>query len=90
MDNAHIAGNMKIRNHVFISVLVALANDNSMGREDGATNHLLETIVGASVSLVPGVWVDENSIVGASALITKDVPNGKVVRDVPAKVVRDV
>lgn len=32
----------------------------------------------------------KNSIVGASALVTKDVPPGKVVMGVPAKVIRDV
>ena len=46
--------------------------------------------IGAGASLLPGVIVGENSIVGASALVTKNVPSGKVVMGVPAKVVRDV
>ena len=96
MDNSHITGNMKIGNHVFISVLVASTNDNSMGREEDATEHLSGPIVedyvtiGAGASLLPGVIVGKNSIVGASALVTKDVPEGKVVMGVPAKVIRDV
>lgn len=96
MDNAHITGNMKIGDHVFISVLVASTNDNSMGREDNAVEHLSGPVVedyvtiGAGASLLPGVNVGKNSIVGASALVTKNVPSGKVVMGVPAKVVRDV
>lgn len=96
MDNAHITGNMKIGDHVFISVLVASTNDNSMGREDNAVEHLSGPVVedyvtiGAGASLLPGVIVGKNSIVGASALVTKNVPSGKVVMGVPAKVVRDV
>lgn len=96
MDNTHITGNMKIGNHVFISVLVATTNDNSMGRDSDATGHLMGPIVedyvtiGAGANLLPGVVVGENAIVGASALVTKNVSKGKVVMGVPAKIIRDV
>lgn len=96
MDNTHITGNMKIGNHVFISVLVASTNDNSMDRTEDAADHLSGPIIednasiGAGASLLPGVRIGANSIVGASALVTKDVPAGKVVMGIPAKVVRDV
>ncbi len=96
MDNSHITGNMKIGNHVFISVLVSTTNDNSMGRDEDATEHLLGPVVedyvtiGAGANLLPGVVIGKNSIVGASALVTKNVPDGKVVMGIPAKVIRDV
>lgn len=96
MDNSHITGNMKIGSHVFISVLVASTNDNSMGRDNNATENLSGPIVedyvtiGAGASLLPGVVIGENSIVGASALVTKNVPAGKVVMGIPAKIVRNV
>ena len=96
MDNSHITGNMKIGNHVFISVLVASTNDNSMGRDADAADHLAGPVVedyvtiGAGASLLPGVIIGQNSIVGASALVTRDVPAGKVVMGIPAKVIRDV
>lgn len=96
MDNSHITGNMKIGSHVFISVLVASTNDNSMGRNEDATEHLSGPVVegyvtiGAGASLLPGVVVGRNSIVGAGALITKNVPADKVVMGIPAKVVRDI
>lgn len=96
MDNTHITGNMRIGKHVFISTLVSTTNDNTMGREAYSENHvkgpLIEDYVtiGAAASILPGVRVGENAIVGAGAVVTKDVPKNKVVMGVPAKIVKDV
>lgn len=96
MDNAHITGNMKIGNHVFISVLVSTTNDNSMGRNEYDEDHVKGahigdyTTVGAAANILPGVIIGSNVIVGASALVTKDIPDNKLVMGVPAKVIRDV
>jgi len=96
MDNAHITGNAIIGNNVFISVLVATTNDNTMGREEYDDGHVGGPIiedgvtVGAAANILPNVRIGANSIIGASALVTKDVPSGKVVMGVPGKVVRDV
>ena len=96
MDNTHITGNMVIGNNVFISVLVATTNDNTMGREEYNEDHVIgatigdRVTIGAAANILPGVNIGENVIVGASALVTKDVPDNKVVMGVPARVVRDV
>lgn len=37
--------------------------------------------------IMPGVTIGDNSIVGAGALVTKDVPPGVVVGGVPAKII---
>ncbi len=95
LDGAHITGNMVVGSHVFISVLVTSTNDNSMGRDAEAVSHLQGPVikdyvtVGAGASLLPGVTVGENAIVGASALVTKDVPPNMVVMGVPARVVKE-
>lgn len=96
MDNSHITGNMKIGNHVFISVLVATTNDNTMGRQEYAEDHVQGAVIGdyvtigAAANILPGVNIGENAIIGASALVTKDVPGNKVAMGVPARIVRDV
>ena len=96
MDNTHITGNMKIGNHVFISVLVSTTNDNTMGREEYNEDHVCgptikdNVTVGAAANILPGIIIGNNAIVGASALVTKNVPDNKVVMGIPAKVIRDV
>lgn len=96
MDNTHITGNMKIGNHVFISVMVATTNDNTMGRQEYNADHVKGAVIddgvtiGAAANILPGVKIGRNVIVGASALVTKDVPENKVVMGVPAKIIRDV
>lgn len=96
MDNTHITGNMEIGNHVFISVMVATTNDNTMGREEYSADHVQGAkicdyvTVGAAANILPGVCVGENAIVGAGSVVTKSVPADKVVMGIPAKVIRDV
>ena len=46
--------------------------------------------IGANATLLPGVIVGENALIGAGAVVTRDVPAGKVVVGNPAQVIRDV
>ncbi|MBI5711350.1 MAG: acyltransferase [Candidatus Eisenbacteria bacterium] len=46
--------------------------------------------LGAGCLVLPGVTVGERAVVGAGAVVTRDVPPGKVVLGVPARVVKDV
>ena len=96
MDNTHITGNMRIGEHVFISVLVATTNDNTMGREKYDPDHVIGATIedfvtiGAAANILPGITIGKNAIVGAGAVVTKSVPENKVVMGVPAKIIRDV
>ncbi len=44
--------------------------------------------IGAHATVCPGVTVGDNSIIGAGAVVTKDVPENCVVAGVPAKILR--
>ncbi|MDH5712977.1 MAG: N-acetyltransferase, partial [Candidatus Bathyarchaeota archaeon] len=42
-------------------------------------------IIGASSSIIAGVKIGKNAVVGASAVVTKNVPANSVVIGVPAR-----
>lgn len=46
--------------------------------------------VGAAATVVPGVTIGDNSIVGAGSVVTKDIPANTIVAGVPARVIRAV
>lgn len=46
--------------------------------------------LGAGVTVLPGVTIGENAIVGAGSVVTKDVPDNAVVAGVPAKVIKTI
>jgi acetyltransferase-like isoleucine patch superfamily enzyme len=44
--------------------------------------------IGMNASILPGVRIGANSIVGAGAVVTQDVPEFAIVAGVPAKFLR--
>ena len=46
--------------------------------------------IGSSVTLLAGITVGENAIVGAGAVVTKDVPPNTIVAGNPARIMRKV
>jgi acetyltransferase-like isoleucine patch superfamily enzyme len=46
--------------------------------------------VGANVTLLPGVTIGRNALVGAGSVVVADVPDGKVVVGNPARIIKDV
>jgi len=45
--------------------------------------------IGMNASILPGVQVGAHSIVGAGAVVTRDIPDYAIVAGVPARVIRD-
>jgi acetyltransferase-like isoleucine patch superfamily enzyme len=94
--NAYITNYSTVEDHVFIAPGVLTTNDNFMGRTE--RRHALmkgPTIrrgarVGGGAVLCPAVEIGEEAYVGAGAVVTKDVPPGKVVVGSPARILRDV
>jgi acetyltransferase-like isoleucine patch superfamily enzyme len=94
LDGSVITGNMIIGNNVFISASVATANDNKMGKKDYEDDLMKGPIIednvaiGVGAIILPSIRIGEGSIVGAGAVVTKDVPKKRLIMGVPAKIIR--
>ena len=45
-------------------------------------------VIGSGVSVMPGVTVGNNAIIGTNAVVTQDIPDYSVAAGIPAKVIR--
>jgi acetyltransferase-like isoleucine patch superfamily enzyme len=46
--------------------------------------------IGGNVTVCPGVTIGNNSVIGAGAVVTHDIPDNSLAFGVPAKVVRKI
>lgn len=85
-SNVHIGQKTKIKDYVWIFPYVVLTNDPTPPSDEllGVTIESFAIISTGSV-LLPGVNIHEDALVGAGAIVTKDVPKGMVVVGNPAK-----
>jgi acetyltransferase-like isoleucine patch superfamily enzyme len=93
---AYITAYSTLEQDVFIAPCVVTTNDNYMGRTESRRSEMRgPTIrrsarIGGGAILLPGIEVGEEAFVGAGAVVTRDVPAGKLVVGSPARVLRDV
>lgn len=88
-------GGITIGEGVQIGPNVTIATDNH-----DLKNHLIlrckpvqiknNVWIGACVTILPGVTIGENTIIGAGAVVTKDIPANCIAAGVPARVIRTV
>jgi acetyltransferase-like isoleucine patch superfamily enzyme len=84
---------LRIEDSVFIGPNVTFTNDK-FPRSKQYPEAFLPTIVkrGASIgggaTILPGITIGERAMVGAGAVVTKDVPPGSTVIGSPARVVK--
>lgn len=89
----HLTSDMIIEDDVFVGSHVSTTNDNTMGRGKGGLYKgpcfKMGSRIGSNSTFLPGVVVGEHAVVAAGAMVTKDVPAGKLVMGIPARVVAD-
>ena len=46
--------------------------------------------IGSNAAVLPGVTIGDNAVIGAGAVVTKDVPANRIAAGVPAKVIKRI
>ena len=96
-EGVHIEDDVFIGHNVtFINDLYPRATTPSGGLQTEADWKVIETFVrkgasiGSSATILAGVAIGENAIIGAGAVVTKDVPPHAIVAGVPARLIRKI
>lgn len=86
-DDVLIAPNVFIttNNHVFANYATPILRQ---GSTEAAVTIKCGCWIGAGAFILAGNRVGKNAVVGAGAVVTKDVPDGAIVGGVPAKIVK--
>ena len=92
-SGVYIWDGMRIEDNVFLGPNATLANDpmpRSRKYPEKFSGITLKKgcSIGANATILPGITIGENAMVGAGAVVTKDVPSNAVVVGNPAKVIR--
>lgn len=97
MENSHVTADCVIEDEVFISLLVGMANDPTMGRRPpGGTVEYRGPVIrrraaiGAGATLLPGVEIGEGAMVAAGSLVHRSVPAWKSAAGAPVIILGDV
>jgi len=104
LDVNHKPGKIVIGNNCFITrncIILAhtdamMGGPNAIWQDKGGKRVVGDVIiednvfVGVNTVILPNVKIGENSIIGASSLINKDVPPGAIVAGVPGKIIGSI
>ena len=90
-SNVHIGQLTTIDSFVWVYPYVVFTNDPTPPSEDFAGVHVRSfAIVATSAVVMPGIDIGQDSLVGAGAIVTRDVASYSVVAGNPAKRIADV
>ena len=84
-----------LEDNVFIGPCAAFTNDMYPRSKQYPTEYPKTLIkkgasVGANSTILPGITIGYNSIIGAGSVVTKDIPDNVIVAGNPAKIIRSI
>jgi acetyltransferase-like isoleucine patch superfamily enzyme len=85
-----IGDNVRLHSRVFVPEYSLLDDNCWLGPGVMITNARYPVSRGANATLLPGVRIGARALVGAGAVVTKDVPPGMVVVGNPARVINEI
>lgn len=88
-NNVSIATNVRFVNHDRIDLVLDGMFDKKHRKLYDCIEVMDNVFIGADATILPGVKIGPNAIVGAGAVVTRDVPEGTIVGGSPAKVIGD-
>lgn len=89
------AGGITLEDHVMIAANVQLISNNH-DLEDRMVITCKPVVIrrnawiGAGATILPGVEIGENAVVGAASVVTRDVPANVIVAGNPARLIRKI
>jgi UDP-2-acetamido-3-amino-2,3-dideoxy-glucuronate N-acetyltransferase len=93
--NSYITAYSEVGDYCFIAPGVTTTNDNFMGRTKERFDHFKGVTIknggriGGRAVILPGIEIGEDAVVGAGAVVTRNVPPKTVVVGTPAKFFRN-
>ncbi|MBN1968549.1 MAG: N-acetyltransferase [Candidatus Delongbacteria bacterium] len=95
-SGTYITAYSTIEDYCFIAPNVSTSNDNFAGRSEQRFDKFKGVTVkrggriGVNATILPGIVIEEDAMVAAGSVVTRNVQKGKVVAGVPAKEFCDV
>lgn len=82
---------VRLANHVFIGPCATFSNDKFPRSQQYPEKFPLTSVaegasIGANATILPGISIGKNSMIGAGAVVTKDVPDFAIVVGNPARI----
>jgi UDP-2-acetamido-3-amino-2,3-dideoxy-glucuronate N-acetyltransferase len=93
---SYITAYSTVEDFCFVAPMVTTTNDNFLGRTEERFKHFKGVTVrrggriGANATILPGKIIEADGVVGAGAVVTRDVKGRQIVAGAPAKYFSDV
>ncbi len=94
--NSYIAAYSVVEDRCFIAPCVATSNDNYLGRTEKRFKEYKGVVVkkggriGLNATILPGKIVEEDTVIAAGALLTRNTEPARIYSGVPARYFREV